>query len=237
MTPASDIIVGCADGTILFYNAKREKISLTLESPCCMIDHGDIIRVHYNSESQLMVVAFEISQVHIKRCVEEPSSCSKWIETCLSLLENQYAITDMKCTLLDKESDCPMFEIWFSMESDEIETWSVPISSTQTWTPDTFSQIRRVSRIKVSSLSAEVAVRRMETSCDGSMMVAVVETGEIRGIEVAIIDIKSKRHLRLFNVHHSGMYIELCAASLYAHCRYRFCSLSCTCANSTSQPT
>ena len=155
-----------------------------------------------------MVVAFDSGKVHIRKCTQGLSSSSTWRESCSSLSNEESEVLDVECLLLNKESDCPVFELWFGIDSNQVEIWSMPMSTDQMWTSETLSKICAISHITMCSSikeGVEVQVRQIKTSSDQTMMAVVVHVGGQTNLEIFIISIASRQCLRTFKFNHSGI--------------------------------
>lgn len=132
VTPSFDIFVACSDGSIRYYDEKGEVTSLNHDTHCRGV-HGDIIRVHYCHKSKLLVLAFENGKVHIRKCTLGLKSHLAWRESCASLYDGTRELLDMECLLLlsSSELECPVFEVWFGLNSAQVEVWRIPISPNQ----------------------------------------------------------------------------------------------------------
>lgn len=202
VTRNSEIILACSDGTVNYYDAKRQMTSLNQDTRC-RDPHGSITKVHYCCESKLLVIAFENGKVHIRKCTLGVPSRLAWRESCLSLSDETKEIFDMECTLTSSELECPVFEVWLGMDSDNIEVWRMPVSHKEVWASDTVSRIRTLSKVKASKMDGG-SVRQLWKGLDESMMVGVVYYERKKEVEIAIISVASKLCLKTFNFKESG---------------------------------
>ena len=210
ITSSLDIFVACSDGTISYYDAQRKLTSLNRDAQCGE-DHGGIVKVQYSEQSQLLVVAFETGIVHMRKCVLGVPSHFTWRESCLSLYSQAREIFDMECLLLrGTETDCPIFEVWLGMDSEQIEVWRIPISPTLVWTNDTVDRIRNISHVNVTNPPIQgergeenSAVKCVQKSADESVVVSVWCTGK-NGAEVSLVSVASKLCLRTISLDKPG---------------------------------
>lgn len=134
VTPSFDIFLACSDGTIKYYDEKGEVMSLSHDTHCPGM-HGDILKVHYCHKSKLLVLAFDNGKVHIRKCTLGLKNHLSWRESCSSLYDGTRDILDMECLLQAScELECPVFELWFGLNSAQVEIWRMPTSPNQVLT-------------------------------------------------------------------------------------------------------
>ncbi len=224
ITPEHEIFVGCRDGTIFFYNSDGRKTSLPLDFKCHQ-NHGGIVKVYYCCTSKLIIVAFDRGRVHIRKCTQGLTSHSTWRESCSPLLDEQYEILDVECMLISNNLSCPVFEVWFGLDSEVMEIWRIPIQPDQIWDTTTVSQTRSISRIQLMSEQmpegVEMRVNRVKKSLDESLVVAVMQMSRRAVGKIAVISVESKICLKLFDIDCSGMIVDVvlyCRHSSYSVC-------------------
>lgn len=210
--PNSEVIVACSDGTLWYFDAKHQVVSLNRDAKCS-VEHGGIVKVHYCIKSHLLIVAFEIGRVHIRNCTNGLKSHFAWRESCLSLSDAAMEVFDLECLLIPSSEleSCPVFEVWLGVDSDRVEVWRMPLSPSQVWASDTVSQMRAISHVKVSGGGTGEEggqVRQVRKSVDESMLVVVLYHNRKTSVDVAIIGVTSKQCLRIFSLETSGDYFE-----------------------------
>ena len=104
----------------------------------------------------------------------------------------------------DDSLECQSLEVWCGGNSNQLEVWTLPWSDNAAWTTNTIDELMSVVCVDVGSdiTGAEVSVRRMKESHDGSKMVVVLQTSQASAI--VLVDAVTKQCVKTILWTHSG---------------------------------
>ena len=225
LTSKSDIFVGCADGSVFLYDVKGNRTPMN--SDCSQsAEHGELVKAYYFSEALLMVVVYKSGAVHLRKCTQSITSSLTWRTSCISLRDAERSVCDVDCLFfpggheLETRDNSPQYqqqqqedsglrrlEVWFGVDSDAVEVWSLSLSPDQVWMSDTMSQIRTVSSVRIADacvVGGECEVCLVRGSSDRSMVGAVIQTPRGGGVIVGLFSVQSKQYLRSVQFGFSG---------------------------------
>ena len=211
-----EILIGCGDGKLIHYDKERTKSISDLSCVCSAgVEHGRIIKIHYDHPSKLLIVGFDQGRIHIKKCTQGLRNSlfggTQWRECCCALSTNQNLLALECFSLLQSGSEPvspsspPHLEVWCGTNSHEIEVWSLDVVHNATWNTETVNQIRTVHKVPVSNLSGSrnVSLKLMSPSADTTRMAVVLATSDTTVI--ALFDTTTKQCLKSIPFNKSGM--------------------------------
>lgn len=212
-TVTGEVLIGCDDGKLIHYDVERTK---SISDPSCDcragVEHGRIIKIHYDHMSKLLIIGFDHGRIHIKKCTQGlRNSLFQWRECCCSLHSNYQNLFALECLSVQgsgeepvSPSSPPNLEVWCGTSSHEIEVWSLEVAQSATWSAGTgtVDQIRKVQQIplNIANENDDVSVKLMSLSSDQKRMAIALNTPTI-----AIMDIKAKQCLKSIPFGQSGM--------------------------------
>lgn len=213
-----EILIGCSNGKLIHYDKERTK---SISDPSCVcsagVEHGRIIKIHFDHHSKLLIIGFDHGRIHIKKCTQGLRNSlfggSQWRECCCTLSSNSPSLSALECFSLPRlssepvsPSNPPHLEVWCGTNSDEIEVWSLSVDHNTTWNTDTVNQIRKWHKVSLRNL-AEVygtSVKLMSPNDDKTQMAVVLVTPDTQNI-IAIVDVTAKQCLKSLPFNQSGM--------------------------------
>ena len=217
-TAMGEILIGCSDGKLIHYDKQRTK---SISDPSCVcsagVEHGRIIKIHFDHNSKLLIVGFDQGRIHIKKCTQGLRNSlfggSQWRECCCALSSYIPSLSALECfSMLGSDSEPvsptnpPHLELWCGTDSHEIEVWSLSIAHSTTWNTETVNKTREVHKVPVSNLSASdgVSLKLMSPSDDKTRMAIVLKTSDAQNM-VAVVDVTAKQCLKSLRFNQSGM--------------------------------
>ena len=215
-TVTGEVLVGCDDGKLIHYDQERTK---SISDPSCDcrvgVEHGSIIKIHYDDMSKLLIIGFDHGRMHIKKCMQGLRNSlfggTQRRECCCSLNSNQnlFALECLSVPVSGGEPVSPLsppnLEVWCGTSSHEIEVWSLEVAQSATWSTETVDQIRKVKQVPVNTANEndDISVKLMTLSDDQTRMAVALATPNAPII--AIMDVEAKECLKSIPFSQSGM--------------------------------
>ena len=214
-TVTGEVLIGCDDGKLIHYDKERTK-SISDPSCVCMggVEHGGIVKIHYDHLSKLLIIGFDHGRIHMKKCIQGLRNSlfggTQWRECCCTL-HNSQSLFALECLSIwgsggepVSPSSPPNLEVWCGTNSHEIEVWSLKVAHSATWSTETVDQVRKVQQVPVNVVTenGDVSVKLMSLSDDETRMAVVLATPSTPII--AIMDVEVKQCLRLIPFNQSG---------------------------------
>ena len=221
MTSTEEVLIGCDDGKLIHYDSERTRSISNLSCDCrASVEHGGIIKIHYDPLSKLLIIGFDHGRVHIKKCTQGLRNSlfggTQWRECCCSL-QSHPNLFALECLMVQGSGDEPAspssppnLELWCGTKSHEVEVWSLEVAQSATWSTGTVDQIRKVQQVSVNIENGEASVKLMNLSGDQTKIAVALATSNTPII--AILDVEAKLCLKSIPFSQSGMYLVLCAA-------------------------
>lgn len=221
-----EILIGCSDGKLIHYDKERTK---SISDPSCVcsvgVEHGRIIKIHFNHHSKLLIIGFDHGRIHIKKCTQGLRNslfgASQWRECCCTLSSSIPSLSALECFSLPRLSSSehvipcnpPHLEVWCGTNSDEIEVWTLSVDHNTTWNTETVNQIRKLHKVPLRSLAEVdgVSVKVMSPNDDRTQMAVVLVTPDAQNM-IAIVDVTAKKCLKSLPFNQSGMFNKAVAS-------------------------
>jgi acetyl/propionyl-CoA carboxylase alpha subunit len=213
-----EVLIGYEDGKLIHYDQERTK---SISDPSCDcragVEHGSIIKIHYDHMTNLLIIGFDRGRIHIKKCTQGLRNSlfdgTQRRECCYSLRSNQNLFA-LECFLvqtsssepISPSSSCPSnLEVWCGTSSYEIEVWSLEVAHSANWNTESVDQIRKVQQVPVNTENDNqgVSVKLMSLNDDQTRMAVALATPKTAII--VVVDVEAKQCLKSIEFSQSGM--------------------------------
>ena len=213
-----EVLIGCDDGKLIHYDKGRTK---SISDPSCNcqagIEHGSIIKIHYDHMTNLLIIGFDRGRIHIKKCTQGLRNSlfdgTQRRERCYSLSSNQNLFA-LECLSVKASSSepvssspsCPSnLEVWCGSSSCEIEVWSLEVAQSATWSTETVDLIRKVQQVPVNTANDnhDTPIKLMSLNDDQTRMAVALAIPN--AAIIAVIDVEAKQCLKSIEFSQSGM--------------------------------
>lgn len=222
-TVSGEVLVGCDDGKLIHYDQERTK---SISAPSCDcragLEHGSIIKIHYDQMTNLLIIGFDRGRIHIKKCIQGLRNSlfdGTQRRVCCYSLHNGQNLFALECLSVQVSGGEPVgpsnLEVWCGTSSCEIEVWSLEVAqSGANWSTETVDQIQKVQQVPVNAANESdgISVKLMSLSDDQTRMAVALATPNAPVTVIAIIDVGAKRCLKSIPFSQSGMSSFSCSS-------------------------